>query len=133
MNMKHSVIYTERHTFKKYDEGRIIGYLSEEVLPDYVPEDSVPDGSAGGEEPQPVTGYRYTGTEPDGGTIMPCQDPTDYGQVTNAIIRASLSESEELAIHRHYAGDKQTYAEEWQQYNELCENAKTQARMWLGI
>ena len=67
------------------------------------------------------------------GTVMPCQDPQDYGQLTNAIIRASLSESEELAIQRHYHNDPEQYAAEWHDYNEICENAKAQARMWLGI
>ena len=90
-----TAIYTERRTFGKYDAENIIGYLNEEQVQDYQPE--------GAEEP--VTGYRYTGTERDGGTIMPCKDPTDYGQLVNAIIRASLTESEELAIHRGREGD----------------------------
>lgn len=129
MNNKHSVTYTERRTFTKYDEGRVIGYLNEEVITNYIPESFDPEG----DEPEPRVGYRYTGTETDGGTVMPCENPQDYGQLTNAIIRASLSESEELAIQRHYAGDPLAFAEEWQQYNEICENAKAQAKMWLGI
>ena len=120
---KHSVTYTERRTFSKYDQGRIIGYLNEEVVPNYKPE----------EDSEPTVGYQYTGTEPDGGTIMPCENPQDYGQMTNAIIRASISESEELAIQRHYQNDPVEYAEEWHGYNETCENAKAQAKMWLGL
>ncbi len=127
---KITVTYTERHTYKKYDEGRIIGYLNEVVLLDYVP---VQQEGSDDEEPVPTVGYRYTGTEQDGGTIMPCQDPSDYGQLTNAIIRASLTESEELAIQRHFSNDPVEYAEEWHNYNEVCENAKAQAKMWLGI
>ena len=127
---KITVTYTERHTYKKYDEGRIIGYLNEEVITDYVPEQQ---GGSEDAEPVPTVGYRYTGTERDGGTVIPCQDPSDYGQLTNAIIRASLSESEELAIQRHYNNDPEAYAEEWHHYNEVCENAKAQAKMWLGI
>ena len=125
---RHSAIYVERRTFSKYDEGRIIGYLNEEVIPDYVPEHHGEE-----ETPQPVTAYRYTGTEPDGGTIMDCLDPKDYGHVTNAIIRASLTESEELAIHRHYQNDSEEYAQEWHDYNSLCEQAKLQAKAWLGV
>jgi len=63
---KHSVIYTRRLTFAKYDAKNIIGYLEEERVPDFLPE--------GAEEP--TLGYKYTGTEKDGGTIMPCNDPT---------------------------------------------------------
>ena len=120
---KHSVIYTRRLTFAKFDAGHIIGYLKEEQVLDYLPE--------GAEEP--VTGYKYTGTEKDGGTIMPCNDPTSYPEVTNAIIRSKYSESDEMAIHRHYTNDPNEYAEEWQDYNDFCEAAKVLAKDWLGI
>ena len=120
---KKSVIYTEPRTFGKYDERNIIGYLNEEQVPDYLPE--------GAEEP--VTGYKYTGTEKDGGTIMPCADATSYPEVTNAIIRAEYSESDEMAIHRHFTNDPEQYAEEWENYNECCEQAKLLAKKWLGM
>lgn len=120
---KISVIYTEPRTYGKYDEKNIIGYLNEEQVPNYLPE--------GAEEP--VTGYKYTGTEKDGGTIMPCADATSYPKVTNAIIRAEYSESDEMAIHRHFANDPEQYAEEWENYNECCEQAKLLAKKWLGM
>lgn len=120
---KHSFIYTEPRTFGKYDAGRIIGYLGEEQVPDFLPE--------GSEEP--VTGYRYTGTERDGGTVMPCSDPTSYPEVANAIIRSKYSESDELAIHRHHGNDPEEYIGEWDEYNTFCEAAKVLAKSWLGI
>lgn len=120
---KHSFIYTERRTFGKYDANNIIGYLEEERVPDFLPE---------GAE-QPTLGYKYTGTEKDGGTVMPCTDPTSYPEVTNAIIRSKFSESDEMAIHRHHGNDPEEYAGEWQEYNEFCESAKALAKNWLGI
>lgn len=120
---KHSFIYTERRTFGKFDANNIIGYLEEERVPDFLPE--VAD--------QPTIGYKYTGTEKDGGTVMPCTDPTSYPEVTNAIIRSKFSESDEMAIHRHHGNDPEEYAEEWQEYNEFCESAKALAKDWLGI
>lgn len=120
---KHSFIYTERRTFGKYDAKNIIGYLEEERVPDFLPE---------GAE-QPTLGYKYTGTEKDGGTVMPCTDPTSYPEVTNAIIRSKYSESDEMAIHRHHGNDPEEYAEEWQEYNDFCESAKALAKDWLGI
>ena len=124
---KHSFIYTEPRTFGKYDAGNIIGYLGEEVIPDYIPD------SHGESEPEPVTGYKYTGTEKDGGTVMPCSDPTSYPEVANAIIRSQYSESDEMAIHRHHGNDPVEYAEEWDEYNAFCESAKVLAKRWLGI
>lgn len=120
---KHSVIYTRRLTFGKFDANNIIGYLEEERVPDFLPE---------GAE-QPTLGYKYTGTEKDGGTVMPCTDPTSYPEVTNAIIRSKYSESDEMAIHRHHGNDPEEYAEEWQKYNDFCESAKALAKDWLGI
>lgn len=124
---KQSFIYTEQRTFGKYDAEHIIGYLGEEIIPNHVPENN------GEEEPEPVTGYKYTGTEKDGGTIMPCSDPTSYPEVANAIIRSEYTESDEMAIHRHHGNDPEEYAEEWQEYNDFCESAKALAKSWLGI
>ena len=120
---KHSFIYTERRTFGKFDANNIIGYLEEERVPDFLPEGA----------DQPTIGYKYTGTEKDGGTVMPCTDPTSYPEVTNAIIRSKFSESDEMAIHRHHGNNPEEYAEEWQEYNDFCESAKALAKNWLGI
>ena len=120
---KHSFIYTERRTFGKYDANNIIGYLEEERVPDFLPEGA----------DQTTLGFKYTGTEKDGGTVMPCTDPTSYPEVTNAIIRSKFSESDEMAIHRHHGNDPEEYAEEWQEYNDFCESAKALAKDWLGI
>ena len=120
---KYSFTYTERRTFGKYDPKNIIGYLEEEQVPDFLPEGA----------DQPTLGYKYTGTEKDGGTVMPCTDPTSYPEVTNAIIRSKYSESDEMAIHRHHGNDPEEYAEEWQEYNDFCESAKALAKNWLGI
>ena len=120
---KHSFIYTERRTFGKFDANNIIGYLEEERVPDFLPEGA----------DQPTLGYKYTGTEKDGGTVMPCNNPTSYPDVTNAIIRSKYSESDEMAIHRHHGNDPEEYAEEWQEYNDFCESAKALAKNWLGI
>lgn len=120
---KYSFTYTERRTFGKFDANNIIGYLEEERVPDFLPE--------GAEKP--TLGYKYTGTEKDGGTVMPCTDPTSYPEVTNAIIRSKYSESDEMAIHRHNGNDPEKYAEEWKEYNDFCESAKALAKDWLGI
>lgn len=120
--MEHySAIYTQPKTFGKFNEGKIIGYLNEKIIPDYLPQDAK----------EPVTAYQYTGPEKGGGTIMPCDDPTSYPEVVNAIIRSKYTESEEMAIHRHHGNDPEGYAEEWQQYNRDCEDAKSLAKIWL--
>ena len=126
--VEYSKVYPQPMSFMKFDRNHIIGYLNEEVIEGYTPEGAMDD-----ETPEPMTGYSYTGTEKDGGTLLPCEDPSDYGELTNAIIRSRFSESNEIAIQRHYSNDPVAYADEWRDYNDFCEAAKVRARSWLGI
>ena len=125
-----SAVYQQRRTFQVYskEEGTIIGYLNEEVLENYEPENRPEEG----ESTAWAEAFRYTGTEHDGGTIMKCTDTSDHGELTNAIIRTRYSESQELAIHRHAAnGDYSEDTTEFDEYNDFCESAKTIARNWM--
>lgn len=128
MNRK---VYQERRTYLKYDETHIIGYLNEEVLEDYTPEPA----SEGEETPEAwPTAYAYTGPESDGGTIMPCTNQQNAGELANAIIRSKYTESQELAIHRHANnGDYEESPQEYDEYNQWCEAAVRKAKEWLHI
>ena len=121
-----SAIYAEPKTFFPYGKGQIIGYFDEEIVENWH-QDNVPENTPA------ITGYKYSGTRDDGGTILDCSDPSDYGELTNAIIRRSYSMSEEMAIHRHYSNSPEEYEEEWGEYNLVCEAAKELAKKWLGI
>lgn len=124
--MNKTAYYKERRTYQKYDNENIIGYLNEEVVENYLPENALE-----GEETWPVA-YKYTGTEADGGTVMPCRNPEDHGDLANAIIRAHYTESQELAIHRHAAnGDYEENPAEYEEYDNWCKVAVELARLWL--
>lgn len=126
MNTEHSVVYAQPMSFAPFGDAHIIGYLYETVIENWN-QPNAPEGAA------PITGYQYTGPREDGGTLLPCENPSDYGCVANAIIRSKFSESDEMAIHRHFVGDKVLYADEWEAYNQFCEDAKVLAKRWLGI
>jgi hypothetical protein len=121
-----SATYAEPKTFFPFGDNAIVGFFGEEIIENYQ-QPNAPDGA------EPITGYRYTGTRQDGGTLLKCEDPSDYGCLTNAIIRNTYSESEELAIHRHYVNSFEEHQDEWNEYNQVCENAKLFAKKWLGI
>ena len=121
-----SATYAEKKTFFPFGDNQIIGFLNEEVVENWKQDNAPEDAPA-------ITGYKYTGPRKDGGTLLPCEDPSDYGDLANAIVRSRYSLSEELAIRRHYQNDIQTYEEEWLEYNQFCEDAKTLAKKWLGI
>lgn len=121
-----SATYAEKKTFFPFGVNQIVGFLNENVINDWM-QPNAPEGA------EPITGYQYTGTRTDGGTLLPCEDSQDYGCLTNAIIRSKYSQSEEMAIHRHYANSFEDYQEEWNEYNQFCEQAKLLAKSWLGL
>ncbi len=127
--MEKSHVYQEKRTYLRYDAEHIIGYLNEEVLEDYQPEVTVQE-----ETPEVwPTAYRYTGTEADGGTIMPCGEIKSYGDLANAIIRTKYTESQELAIQRHASnGDYESDPSEWEEYNAWCESAVELSKTWFA-
>lgn len=119
--------YRQKKTMERWQDGYIIGYLNEEVVENYLPAEAEGDGEA-----KPYTAYAYTGVLPDGGTVMPCGDMTDYHQVANAIIRSKYSSSDELAIQRHAInGDYDDDSTEYQEYDGFCKNAVAMAKEWV--
>ena len=121
-----SATYAEPKTFFPFGDNKIVAFLNEETVENWKQDNTPEDAPA-------ITGYRYTGPRKDGGTLLPCTDPENYGCLTDAIICSRYSKSEEMAIHRHYQNSFEEYQEEWQEYNQFCEYAKTMAKKWLGI
>ena len=130
------VIYTERKTFGKYDDKHFIGYLNEEIIPDYVPE--VMDGQP---VPEPTTGYAYQGPMADGGTLIEAAE-ADRDSLINGIIRCRFTQSEEDAVKTHRLqviggeiADEEKVAEynqEWTDFNNVRKVAKEYVARWLS-
>ncbi len=120
----YTATYAEQKTFFPLGKDKIIGFLGETIVENWNQPGAPEDAPA-------ITGYQYTGTRQDGGTELPCDDPSDYGSLTNAIIRSRFTQSDELAIQRHYANDPVAYQAEWDDYNAFCEQAKVVAKSWL--
>lgn len=64
--MNHTASYTERKTFVKYDDSRVLLYLNEQ-----------PGEVENPETGESVPGYSYTGDQPDGATLIEAQGVTD--------------------------------------------------------
>lgn len=126
-------IYTERKTLVKYDDARYMVYLNEEVIEGYVPETM-----EGGTAPEPATAYAYTGTEPDGGTLI-AATTDDRDSLINGIIRSRYTQTEEDAIKTHQieilrSGDHpkaDDYNREWEDFNTFRTSAIATVDRWL--
>lgn len=126
-------IYTEPKTLVKFDDNQFMVYLGEEVVDNYVPETSM------GETAEPTTGYAYTGTEPDGGTLIVAADAS-RDNLINGIIRSRYSQTEEDAIKTHQIellknsdNDKSDdYNAEWEAFNAFRAAAIATVDRWLA-
>lgn len=88
-------IYPEKKTFQKFDAKRFIIYLNEGRA-DYVPSASN-TGMEENVEIEPVLGYSYRGTMPDGGTLIMATEAS-YSAFVSGLIRLLYSEDAESAI-----------------------------------
>lgn len=131
--------YTSPKTFLKYDGNRYMVYLNEVVIPDYVEPHYYEYSADDDFEPTPVTGYQYTGSERDGGTLIECQSPT-RNELINGIIRSRYSQTEEDAIKTHQIqslrmdvnDDKSAeYEQEWSEFNAFRAAVIAVVDSWL--
>ena len=104
--------YTKK-TFEVYDPAYMAVYFNEREV-----EQPLTPGE--GEEEQVQTVYEYD-------VVLAEGQGYNKGAFVNAIIRSRYSESDELAIQRHYANSKTEYKDEWKEYNDWCEQAKVWA------
>lgn len=133
--MENKVIYTEKKTYSKFDEGRYMVYLNEEVVSDYVPE-NLPMQE---EQVNPVQGYAYSGTMPDGGTLIQAEG-ANYENFVSGLIRLRYSTDAETAIQANMitalTEPENTRASEfraeWENFQAYREQCKANAKLLLG-
>lgn len=129
-------IYSDKKTFVKYDDTHFLVYLNEVIIPDYelTSGTETEDG-----KPVIVTGYQYTGTFEDGGTLIECTEP-DRNSIINGIIRTQYSQTEEDAIKTHQiellkgnANEKEAeYEQEWTEFNNFRNKSIQIVDEWLA-
>ena len=109
-------VYLQRMKHQKYDEGRHILYLNEEVIEGYVPEPFQ------GEESKPCTAYSYEGPEPDGGTIIHAEN-ANYDNFVSGLVRLKYSQNQVEAILLNYGDGSEEHLAEYnalQLYRKEC-------------
>lgn len=129
-----SVAYPRQMRPSKYDGAHFLCYLNEK------PATCKPD-----ETSEPMEGYSYTGSMPDAGTLIEC-DEWNRDKLVNGIIRSKYLQTEEDAIKTHQiqllqakAGmeigalpdDKAAeYVNEWNEFQTFRQNAINLVNSW---
>lgn len=129
-----SVAYPRQMRPSKYDGAHFLCYLNEK------PAIYKPD-----ETSEPMEGYSYTGSMPDAGTLIEC-DEWNRDKLVNGIIRSKYLQTEEDAIKTHQiqllqakAGmeigaltdDKAAeYVNEWNEFQTFRQNAINLVNSW---
>ncbi|WP_289869474.1 hypothetical protein [uncultured Muribaculum sp.] len=98
----------------------------------------MPEVRNGEKTPEPVTGYAYTGAEPDGGTLIAAADMS-RDSLINGIIRSRYSQTEEDAIKTHQIevlkdggiAKAADYEVEWEAFSAFRTAAIATVDRWL--
>lgn len=130
------VVYTEEKKYCKYDEGHYMTYLGEEILTDYIPEDLPEDSEL---RLKPVTGYAYTGTESDGGTLIEASG-ANYDDFVAGLIRLKYTPDAESAINSNMLlavvstenPRVDEFKNEWQAFQTYRDECKALAKSLLS-
>ena len=129
-----SVAYPCQMRPSKYDGAHFLCYLNEKPATYNLDETS-----------EPMEGYSYTGSMPDAGTLIEC-DEWNRDKLVNGIIRSKYLQTEEDAIKTHQiqllqakAGmeigaltDDKTaeYVNEWNEFQTFRQNAINLVNSW---
>lgn len=129
-----SAVYPRQLRPSKYDGAHFLCYLDEK------PAAFKPDDSS-----EAVDGFSYTGTMPDGGTLVEC-DEWNRDKLINGIIRTKYLQTEEDALKTHQiqllqaeagleggglSDEKKTeYISEWQEFQAFRQEAIDLVNGW---
>lgn len=129
-----SAVYPRQMRPSKYDGAHFLCYLDEK------PAAFKPDDSS-----EAVDGFSYTGTMPDGGTLVEC-DEWNRDKLINGIIRTKYFQTEEDALKTHQiqllqaeagleggglSDEKKTeYISEWQEFQAFRQEAIDLVNGW---
>jgi hypothetical protein len=151
----YKAIYKEPKTYLKFDDSHYLCYLNEtrELVPaaaEGLTEDLPVAAAAENEtvvlpvpsaESEPVVqplGYAYTGTMPDGATLIEARTAT-YGDFVSGLIRTEYSSDRVEAIMANLmvAGDdtshphREEYIAEWEAFQSFRQECKMNATMLI--
>jgi hypothetical protein len=135
----YTTTYKERRTYERYDDNHFLLYLGEQEA-EYTPSAGghIDDGAQAA--PAPVSGYSYTGDQPDGGTLIAAKEAT-YPAFVSGLIGQKYMDDDVQAIQSNMvfalankSHEKAAqYKQEFNDYQAYRTECKAIAKVALGI
>lgn len=131
--------YPERKTFVSFDHEQFLLYLGETPVK-YVPETAKIADGENEVAPEPIDGFSYTGTHPDGGTLIKAKEAT-YEAFVSGLIRKRYSADEAEALQANMLEtlvNKENpraaeFTQKWEEFQEYRDECKASAKAVLGL
>lgn len=131
--------YPERKTFVSFDHEQFLLYLGETPVT-YVPETAKIADGENEVAPEPVDGFSYTGTHPDGGTLIKAKEAT-YEAFVSGLIRKRYSADEAEALQANMLEtlvNKENpradeFTQKWEEFQAYRNECKSNAKAVLGL
>lgn len=134
-----TVNYLEKRTFAPFDKEHYLLYLGETPVT-YVPETAMTAEGETAAAPESVVGYSYTGTYPDGGTLIRSSEAT-YDAFVSGLIRRRYSADEVEALQANMVETlvnpehprAEEFAQKWEEFQKYRDECKADAKAVLGL
>lgn len=136
--MKYTVNYPQKRTFVPFDEEHYLLYLGETPVTYAAEPAMIVEGEA--VAPEPVDGYSYSGTYPDGGTLIRATEAT-YDAFVSGLIRRRYSADEVEALQANMVETlvnpehprAEEFTQKWEEFQKYRDECKANAKAVLGL
>lgn len=136
--MKYTVNYPQKRTFVPFDEEHYLLYLGETPVTYAAEPAMIVEGEA--VAPEPVDGYSYSGTYPDGGTLI-CATEATYDAFVSGLIRRRYSADEVEALQANMVETlvnpehprAEEFTQKWEEFQKYRDECKANAKAVLGM
>lgn len=135
----YTINYSETRTFSQFDREQFLLYLGEKPVT-YTPEVVAMATDEAAPIAEPVDGFSYTGTHPDGGTLIRAKEAT-YDAFVSGLIRQRYSSDEVEALQANMVEallDKENpraveFTQKWEEFQQYRNECKASAKKVLGL
>ncbi|KAA6316136.1 hypothetical protein EZS27_033509 [termite gut metagenome] len=137
----YTVSYIKKRTYEKYDESHFLLYLNEQETEITKTSETLGEGEGSeNQTSETVPGYSYTGTMPDGGTLVEVKEDS-YGNFVSGLIRTrypaadveALQGNMIIAVSNPKNERAEDYKQDWDEFQSFRNDCKKGIKKLLGL